>query len=308
MPERSAVSASERRTASPPALLHPERQVVVVSGDGAFGINAMEIDSAKRHGAKVVFIIANNAAWNIERLDQQMNYGGRVVGTTLAWSDYAAMARAFGLHAERVTDPARLEGRAARRHSRRPRLARRRRDAGCAELGCRQGPRLGARLSGAHRLGRRREGTPEVSGVLNLGEIVAAHARLRRTRSGRATRAVRSRLRSGTRAPAGSPTRCSASVFRRVIASRCSPTTASSGWRSTSRWRRPGWSRCRSTSASSRRDPLHRGALRRASVHRRGRSDRPRRRPSRRPCRFPRAAGSGLGDRARPGLDRLRGA
>ena len=91
-------------------LLHPERQVVVVSGDGAFGINAMEIDSAKRHGSKVVFIIANNAAWNIERLDQQMNYGGRVVGTTLAWSDYAAMGRAFGLHAERVTDPTRLEG------------------------------------------------------------------------------------------------------------------------------------------------------------------------------------------------------
>jgi acetolactate synthase-1/2/3 large subunit len=90
------------------ALLHPDRQVVVVTGDGAFGINAMEIDSAKRHGAKVVFIVANNAAWNIERLDQEMNYGGRVVGTTLAWSDYAAMARAFGLHGERVTDPARL--------------------------------------------------------------------------------------------------------------------------------------------------------------------------------------------------------
>jgi acetolactate synthase-1/2/3 large subunit len=90
------------------ALLHPDRQVVVVTGDGAFGINAMEIDSAKRHGAKVVFIVANNAAWNIERLDQEMNYGGRVIGTTLAWSDYAAMARAFGLHAERVTDPARM--------------------------------------------------------------------------------------------------------------------------------------------------------------------------------------------------------
>ena len=92
------------------SLLYPDRQVVVVTGDGAFGINAMEIDSAKRHGAKVVFIVSNNAAWNIERLDQEMNYGGRVVGTTLAWSDYAAMARAFGLHAERVTDPARLDG------------------------------------------------------------------------------------------------------------------------------------------------------------------------------------------------------
>jgi acetolactate synthase-1/2/3 large subunit len=92
------------------ALLNPDRQVVVVSGDGAFGINAMEIDSAKRHGAKVVFIIANNAAWNIERLDQEMNFGGRIVGTRLAFSDYAGMARAFDLHAERVTDPARLKG------------------------------------------------------------------------------------------------------------------------------------------------------------------------------------------------------
>jgi acetolactate synthase-1/2/3 large subunit len=91
-------------------LLQPDRQVVVISGDGAFGINAMEIDSAKRHGAKVVFIVANNAAWNIERIDQQTNYGGRIVGTLLAWSDYAAMARAFDLHAERVTDPNRLKG------------------------------------------------------------------------------------------------------------------------------------------------------------------------------------------------------
>ena len=92
------------------ALLHPGRQVVAITGDGAFGINAMEIDSAQRHGARCVFIVSNNAAWNIERLDQEVNYGGRVVGTTLAYSDYAAMARAFGLHAERVTDAERLPG------------------------------------------------------------------------------------------------------------------------------------------------------------------------------------------------------
>jgi acetolactate synthase-1/2/3 large subunit len=90
------------------ALAFPGRQVVVVTGDGAFGINAMEVDSAKRHDAKAVFIVANNAAWNIERIDQELNYGGRVVGTTLQYADYAMMARAFGLHAERVTDPARL--------------------------------------------------------------------------------------------------------------------------------------------------------------------------------------------------------
>lgn len=91
------------------ALAHPKRQVVVVTGDGAFGINAMEIDSAKRHDAKAVFIVANNAAWNIERYDQEVNYGGRVVGTTLQYADYAMMARAFGLYAERVTDPENLK-------------------------------------------------------------------------------------------------------------------------------------------------------------------------------------------------------
>jgi len=90
------------------ALAYPDRQVISVNGDGAYGINAMEIDTAVRHGAKAVFIVSNNAAWNIERYDQEFNYGGRVVGTTLRHSDYAAMARALGAHGERVEDPADL--------------------------------------------------------------------------------------------------------------------------------------------------------------------------------------------------------
>ena len=96
------------------ALAFPGRQVVSVNGDGAYGINAMEVDTAVRHGAKAVFIVSNNAAWNIERFDQEFNYGGRVVGTTLRHSDYAAMARALGAHGERVEDPADLEGAIAR--------------------------------------------------------------------------------------------------------------------------------------------------------------------------------------------------
>jgi thiamine pyrophosphate-dependent acetolactate synthase large subunit-like protein len=91
------------------ALALPGRQVISVNGDGAFGINAMEIDTAVRHGAKAVFIVSNNAAWNIERRDQEMNYGGRVVGTTLRHSDYAGMARALGAHGERVEKPEELK-------------------------------------------------------------------------------------------------------------------------------------------------------------------------------------------------------
>ena len=87
------------------ALAYPGRQVICVTGDGAFGLNAMEIDTAVRHGAKIVVIVSNNAAWNIERLDQETNYGGRVVGTLLANSDYAAMARALGAHGERLEKP-----------------------------------------------------------------------------------------------------------------------------------------------------------------------------------------------------------
>ena len=90
------------------ALAFPGRQVISVNGDGAYGINAMEIDTAVRHNAKAVFIVSNNAAWNIERYDQEYNYGGRIVGTTLRHSDYAAMARALGAHGERVEDPSDL--------------------------------------------------------------------------------------------------------------------------------------------------------------------------------------------------------
>ncbi|TMV04243.1 thiamine pyrophosphate-binding protein [Ruegeria sediminis] len=90
------------------ALACPDRQVISVNGDGAYGINAMEIDTAVRHGAKAVFIVSNNAAWNIERHDQEFNYGGRVVGTMLRHSDYAAMATALGAYGERVEDPADL--------------------------------------------------------------------------------------------------------------------------------------------------------------------------------------------------------
>lgn len=84
------------------ALALPDRQVVVVTGDGSFGFNAIEVDTAVRHGAKVVFVVANNGAWNIECYDQRVTYDGNLVGTELRHSDYAALARALGAHGERV--------------------------------------------------------------------------------------------------------------------------------------------------------------------------------------------------------------
>jgi acetolactate synthase-1/2/3 large subunit len=89
------------------SLACPDRQVVVATGDGAFGFNAMEIDTAVRHQAKVLIVVANNGAWQIEVHDQNDTHG-KVVGTRLQSSDHAAMARAFGMHGERVEHTADL--------------------------------------------------------------------------------------------------------------------------------------------------------------------------------------------------------
>jgi len=83
------------------ALEYPARKVLVASGDGAFGFNAMEIDTAVRHAAPLVIAVANNGAWQVEVHDQTVSHG-KVVGTQLQFSDHAAMARAFGMHGERV--------------------------------------------------------------------------------------------------------------------------------------------------------------------------------------------------------------
>jgi acetolactate synthase-1/2/3 large subunit len=83
------------------SLARPGQTVAVMTGDGAFGFNAMEIDTAVRHGVPILVVVANNGAWQIEVHDQNTTHG-KVVGTRLQHADHAAMARAFGACGERV--------------------------------------------------------------------------------------------------------------------------------------------------------------------------------------------------------------
>jgi acetolactate synthase-1/2/3 large subunit len=103
------------------SLARPDRAVVVATGDGSFGFNAIEVDTAVRHRAPLLIVVANNGAWQIEVYDQVTTYR-RVVGTRLQFSDYAAMARAFGMYAERVEDPEHLPAAIDRAMGRRPAL------------------------------------------------------------------------------------------------------------------------------------------------------------------------------------------
>ncbi len=103
------------------SLAFPDRPVVVATGDGAFGFNAIEVDTAVRHQAPVLIVVANNGAWQIEVHDQTVTHG-KVVGTRLQFSDHAAMARAFGMHAERVETEAQLKPAIERALANRPAL------------------------------------------------------------------------------------------------------------------------------------------------------------------------------------------
>lgn len=90
------------------ALQRPDEPIVAVIGDGSFGFTAMEIDTAVRHGAKAVFVVANNEAWNIERHDQLDRFEGNLVGVDLPGCRYDLLARSLGAHGERVEEAGEL--------------------------------------------------------------------------------------------------------------------------------------------------------------------------------------------------------
>lgn len=81
----------------------PERVVVNVTGDGAFGFTIQELDTARRYGLNVITVLHDNAAFGIIRASQEAH--GYELGGTLEGTDYVALAQAFGCHAERVTRP-----------------------------------------------------------------------------------------------------------------------------------------------------------------------------------------------------------
>src|SRR6266536_1985836 len=84
----------------------PDKQVVVVAGDGAFGLNGFEFETLVRFGFPVVFVIGNDAAWGEIRIPQVGIYGADgEVATRLAPTPYEQLTDVFGGHAEHVERP-----------------------------------------------------------------------------------------------------------------------------------------------------------------------------------------------------------
>ncbi len=83
-------------------VAYPERTVVCFAGDGDFQMNAVELGTAMQAGARPIVLILNNGTYGTIRMHQERHYPARVSGTDLVNPDFAALARAYGFHGERV--------------------------------------------------------------------------------------------------------------------------------------------------------------------------------------------------------------
>ena len=86
----------------------PDSRVVVIAGDGSFGFNGFELDTAVRHGLPVVVVVGNDSVWGID-YHQQVEFFGRPVATELRpGTRYDLVAEALGARGELVDDPAQV--------------------------------------------------------------------------------------------------------------------------------------------------------------------------------------------------------
>src|SRR4051794_17242455 len=87
-------------------LAHPDRQVVLLAGDGAFGFSGMEFDPLARHGVNVVGDMGNNGIWALEKHPMEFLYQGWSVAADLRpETRYDQVVEALGGHGELVRSP-----------------------------------------------------------------------------------------------------------------------------------------------------------------------------------------------------------
>ena len=86
-------------------LAHPDRQVVLLLGDGAFGFAGTDFDTLARHRLAVVAVVGNNGIWGLEKHPQTTLYGRALAAELAPGRRYDLMAEALGCEAELVARP-----------------------------------------------------------------------------------------------------------------------------------------------------------------------------------------------------------
>jgi acetolactate synthase I/II/III large subunit len=86
-------------------LARPDRQVVLLLGDGAFGFSGMEFDTLARHGVHVVGVMGNNGIWALEKHPMEFLYGYSVAAELRPGTRYDEVVGALGGQGELVERP-----------------------------------------------------------------------------------------------------------------------------------------------------------------------------------------------------------
>ena len=86
-------------------LARPDEQVLLLSGDGSFGLNAMEFDTMVRHQIPIVSVISNDGAWGMILREQKTKGTDRIIGTELGFVRYDKVVEALGGYGEAVEKP-----------------------------------------------------------------------------------------------------------------------------------------------------------------------------------------------------------
>jgi acetolactate synthase-1/2/3 large subunit len=95
-------------------LARPDKQVVLLVGDGAFGFSGMEFDTLARHGVHVVAVMGNNGIWALEKHPMEFLYGYSVAAELRPETRYDQVVEALGGHGELVRSPEELKPALAR--------------------------------------------------------------------------------------------------------------------------------------------------------------------------------------------------
>ncbi len=86
-------------------IAHPDRQIVLLMGDGAIGFALGDFEALVRHGVNVVAVVGNNGIWGLEKHPQQALFGYDVVAELSPGIRYDEVITALGGHGELVTEP-----------------------------------------------------------------------------------------------------------------------------------------------------------------------------------------------------------
>jgi acetolactate synthase-1/2/3 large subunit len=86
-------------------LARPDKQVAILFGDGAFGLNGMEFETMARHNLPIVAVIGNDGQWAQIKHPQRAMLGHSTAADLAPGIRYDLMAQAFGCHGELVERP-----------------------------------------------------------------------------------------------------------------------------------------------------------------------------------------------------------